>query len=91
MTLEELLIKFSAAQKAKLLLPENIAKGGWEEESFHFLIIRLREEVHEIMNETFGNPENPNLDLLQSECADVANFAMMIFDNCETKKMEQGK
>lgn len=58
-------------------LRENHHKAFWRGSTYDYLMLRLREELVElslaIMDE---GPEN-----IQLECADVANFAMMIADN----------
>lgn len=58
-------------------LQENSQKGGWEDCDESYLIERLRQEVDEL-EEAINEKE---VHEIKSECADVANFAMMIWDN----------
>lgn len=60
-------------------LRENEHKGGWEDERMDWLFARLLDEAGELEAEM-----NPNAVPRQIavEAADVANFAMMIADNC---------
>lgn len=50
----------------------------WHQCSINWLLTRLYDEVVELNDAV--NEGKPN-DEIQKECADVANFAMMIFDN----------
>jgi NTP pyrophosphatase (non-canonical NTP hydrolase) len=58
-------------------LRANDGKGGWNECSANWLMDRLNEERKELINAcSSGNRRR-----IINECADVANFAMMISDN----------
>jgi NTP pyrophosphatase (non-canonical NTP hydrolase) len=71
--------KFALAMETELR--DNDHKGGWSGESTKELLARLHEETHEVWHATtYGASE----EIVLSECADVANFAMMIADNWAT-------
>lgn len=59
-------------------LIKNNDKGGWDKCSFEYLLLRLKEEVTEI--EEAIKLERPIFSVIE-ECADVANFSLMIADN----------
>ena len=63
-------------------LAANRFKGSWEKRNIKWLLSRLREEVNEL-GEAINNSEH--FGQIWSECADVANFAMMISENYEAK------
>ncbi len=66
---------FAAEMVAKLA--ENSHKAHWGTEANTRLLRRLREEVDELRDALIdGHPRE-----IIRECADVANFAMMIADN----------
>jgi NTP pyrophosphatase (non-canonical NTP hydrolase) len=72
-------------------LKANDYKGGWENCSIDFLTYRLREEQAELfqaltMFHRFPNEQTRKL--VEDECADISNFAMMINDL--VKKMVEG-
>lgn len=69
--------RFSGAMLAKL--QANAHKAHWSEVTQAWLLGRLIQEVSELTHalET-GHPNE-----IRSECADVANFALMIADNTE--------
>jgi len=69
-------VKFSFEMESKLR--ENDHKGGWEDCDPLELFDRLLEEKNELYDALLkpGNPEH-----VIKECADVANFAMMIASN----------
>jgi len=65
------------AEQMELKLRENDDKGGWKRCSIEFLLDRLQDEMMELdVSIQRGIPE-----LLVAECADVANFCMMLADN----------
>lgn len=66
-------------------LKENSYKTGWKDCSFKHLLCRIREEVDEIQD---GLLEGLSAEEIVSECADVANFAMMIADNVTRRDYE---
>jgi len=63
------------AERMERKLQQNDHKGGWNNDSFHALLRRMREEVDEL--ESAQSDQEKLID----ECADVANFAMMIAEN----------
>lgn len=65
---------FAAAMEAKL--KENDHKGGWSDCDKHWLMDRLYEEADELC----GAVNRGVASEIEREAADVANFAMMIFD-----------
>lgn len=70
-------IRFAAVMEEKLIA--NSHKGGWDGLSNRYLLRRLRTEVRELERELdcpFPKPKK-----IAKECADIANFAMMIADN----------
>jgi len=56
-------------------LRANRWKGGWKDESFHYLLGKLMAEVIEVAEAVRCNKSQ-----VTYECADVANIAMMIAD-----------
>lgn len=84
---------FADAMERKL--QQNDHKGGWGNMPSSWLFRRLRAEMEELeaVRKTYIDAiemREPNKDLstlreaILSECADVANFAMMIADICKT-------
>lgn len=72
-------LKFVQVMAEKL--EENSHKGGWlNDPDFHFYLSRMEEEVTEV-SRSILNRESV-LDV-RRECADVANFAMMVADSYE--------
>jgi len=67
------------AEQMELTLRANEHKGGWQNCNHDYLMSRLHEEVEEI-HELEG-VEDIDPQAIVRECADVANFAMMIADN----------
>lgn len=70
------------AVKMEEKLSANDHKSGWEGMSYKMLINRMRQEIKEL--ERAIKLKLPAKEI-QYECADVANFAMMIADNIETE------
>ncbi len=70
------------AEQMEIALQRNDHKGGWDNCSFEYLFTRLIEEVGEISQAA------RNGDPITKECADVANFAMMIADRFGNLKGE---
>ena len=76
-------------------LKENDHKGGWMNCNFKSLFKRMRIESDEIleayyfqrMQRDWGNwkIDEDSAQELIDECADVANYAMMIADNCKKR------
>lgn len=69
-------LKFAQWMEKKL--QENDHKGGWETMETDWLIGRIDEELCELRRKV--KEEAPNRHIAR-ECADIANFAMMIADN----------
>lgn len=72
------------AQDMEIKLKENDDKEGWKGESFEYLFANLQEEVHELSRYFDKNVAYKWItkDEIIRECADIANFAMMIADKC---------
>lgn len=62
-------------------LDENNHKGAWKDLTFNKLLDMLDDEVSELEDEIYEL--NPNYDNIIKECADVANFAMMIAERAK--------
>jgi len=73
-------LDFATVMQGKL--DDNKHKGGWSKCSQSYLVRRLDEEVTEIKH-AIG--ENYDTEDIIKECADVANFAMMIADRYKQK------
>lgn len=82
--------KFAEVMEKKLKL--NDYKGGWEDCNNEYLLTRLEEEAKELrtLAERYGlgtidedNLSKGKRNKVINECADVANFAMMIAENIE--------
>ncbi len=78
--MREPLKKFAEFQESVLKEHDNIKKGvaGWNKESIRTLFNKLVKEVNELEHEIRFSSFSNNI---PRECADVANFAMMIYDN----------
>ena len=68
---------FYEQMEGKMLLPKNIAKGDWRESRIRDLYVLLIGEVRELEAELYSSGPHDNI---VKECADIANFAMMIAD-----------
>lgn len=68
------------AQATEARLRANDHKPGWKGDDPGRLMERLREEVDEVRDEL--SPTSRSREYIAAECADVANFAMMIADVC---------
>jgi len=72
-------------------LRANDHKGGWADCDNRWLTLRLVEEVGELAQKMaawgdwYGRQEEMRQEL-EGECADVANFAMMIADNARNRR-----
>ena len=75
--------RFSEIQEI-ILKKNDKRKKGWNGCSIDYLFSRLQDEVYElkIAIEKMTDTTSPDI---ESECADVANFAMMIADNWNNK------
>jgi len=75
---EQDLAKFAATMRAKLLKRDSDEeKTGWSNEAPFYLLERLHQETAELL-EAFDKNDLQEIIL---ECADVANFAMMLASN----------
>lgn len=71
---------FAQQMKDKLGLPKNVAKGDWRDlADTSYLLQRLNEERRELIS---AMADDGSYDDIIKECADVANFSMMIADWC---------
>lgn len=70
------------AEKMEVNLKENDYKGGWEKCDYDYLLRRIKEELSELEEALVNNRTAENI---ETEAADVANFAMMIADNAKRK------
>lgn len=69
-------------------LRENDDRGqtGWETMSTGWLLTRMKEEVRELEQAAFPlSGDEADVEAIVRECADVANFAMMVADNANMK------
>lgn len=81
------------AQEMEGKLRENDHKGGWEGCRFSELFPRLRDETDELLvkahplqlDTTAEKLTRADACELIRECADIANFAMMLADNIRAK------
>lgn len=80
------------AVKMEKKLQKNDWKGGWDEMSLYELMLRLQEEVKEllwcIVEALVGIKQDKTPNDVINECCDVANFAMMIADKAAKIKGE---
>lgn len=74
--MRDIVLDFARAMDNEL--DENDHKTGWARLSLQWLINRIKQETSELENAIKNNKPKS---VILSECADVANFAMMIFDN----------
>lgn len=99
MTAASVLLRFASRMSAKLDANEH--KGGWEECTVEYLLIRLKQEVREL-DGVFKSVEDGGIywtdfpfnmltvderARVASEAADVANFALMIADRCAGRQL----
>lgn len=72
--------RFAQAMERKLR--QNDDREGWEGCSYFYLLSMMEREVKEVRESLVDqDPKEAQL-----EAADVANFAMMIYDNLRRKK-----
>jgi hypothetical protein len=83
------LIRFVNDMERKL--SENDKKGDWGDCDVSYLMTRLFEEVRELQSAllAWDRHEGGCLPMVVSECADVANFAMMVRDVVEKLSVER--
>ena len=72
------------AEQMEQKLQANDHKGGWRNCTVEELYARLLDEVSELQSE-LNFPEQDS-DAIIAECADIANFAMMVADIARTRK-----
>jgi NTP pyrophosphatase (non-canonical NTP hydrolase) len=65
------------SQQMKIKMSENMHKPGWRDDNLLDLLSGCQEEVYELYNSIFNDYK---ADDIIRECADVANFVMMIAD-----------
>jgi hypothetical protein len=73
---------FAEAMERKLR--RNDFKGGWQDEKYGYLLRRAIEEIDELRRVL--SRANPSAATVVNECADVANFVMMIADKALAEK-----
>ena len=78
-------IAFANALEAKLKV--NDYKGGWADCSNEYLMDRLEGEVREL---NFA-VDRQTAERIRAECVDVANYAMMVFDNAMLAAVKEPK
>jgi hypothetical protein len=61
----------------------NDRKGGWQDSALSYLLLRMREQLC-VLSRAISS-ESPAL-VVRREAADVANFAMMLWDNVRTQQ-----
>lgn len=82
------------ADQMEKKLSQNDHKGGWQNCDFKYLLKRLKEEQTEVEDAlklrgtTFFGTVLKDKEIID-ECADVANFAMMIADKLRTKRRKK--
>ena len=74
-------VKWFAEQMEKKL-QKNDHRSGWKDADEDFLLQRLQEEILELKDEICESHIYNSKKVIE-ECADVANFAMMIADNAD--------
>ena len=75
------------AEQMEARLKENDHKKGWQDCDFLYLQLRLRREYNELRREIMTT-EKKDVDKIISECADIANFCMMIANNFKNGRYE---
>jgi len=76
------------AEWMEVKLEENDHKGGWDDMGFPELIERMKDEIQELESVIDKNIDDPVIRAraVLRECADIANFAMMIADNVKLQE-----
>ena len=80
-------LEFALLMEKKL--KENDHKGGWENCSPIYLLNKLKEEVDEVelsLDMALDNFHREKIMLMRHECADTANFCMMLSQNFSDPK-----
>lgn len=65
---------------------QNDNKGSWENCTNYYLINRLIDEIEELIEAIAQEKEIKDI---RSECADIANFVVMINDNYTKQKLNE--
>jgi hypothetical protein len=73
------------SQLMKLKLNANVDKGLWNNETYEYLRGRINIELKEL-DDAIAAKDYVNAEL---ECADVANFCMMISDNLNYERFKE--
>ena len=78
------------AEEMKKILAKNDEKGDWNSETFSYLFQRLYTKVDEL-DEELDDADDYGLWIKRSQkkCIDIANFAMMIWDNLDMLQVER--
>lgn len=79
-------LEFALIMEEKL--KENDYKGGWKDCETGNLLSMACDEIKEVapaVSTMNKSTTNKNINDVQKECADVANFMMMISDNLQRK------
>jgi hypothetical protein len=75
-------LTFAKAMEA--VLRKHDDRPGWERESYEYLVLRMKQEIHEFLcAESAGDAVQ-----MKAEAVDVANFCMMLFCNIERDEAE---
>jgi len=84
--MRESVYRFAEAMEAKLL--ENDAKGGWQYMPLKQLLAQALKECGELTSEIVSVDYEKDISATRviSECADVANYMMMIADNVRRRR-----
>lgn len=72
------ILEFALVMQKKL--DKNVHKTHYSTCNYEYLLRRAREEIKELKE---AIKENKSINAVINECADVANFMMMIADNYE--------
>ena len=78
------------ATRMEARLKEKDSKyDGWDNVSIDYLTLRLRQETADLLKSLtiyHANPHEFSLELVQKECVDISNYAMMISDLAEKRQ-----
>jgi predicted RecB family nuclease len=79
------------AQQMELKLCANEHKSSWSRASYNYLLLRLSQEAAELNDQIYEKSlgyrsHERDAEMIIPEAADVANFAMMIADNCRVRE-----
>lgn len=80
MKLRPALLRF--AEEQERILANNDHKNHWSDMNYYYLVECVGDELDELKNAMMDQ----DLETAQGECCDIANFAMMIYDNIERGK-----